>query len=89
MAEVVAQNGKGLNEGLAVGMQLGRGHVNFGKERALEPREWKAKLDPLEDCGVHEEDGFFRVGAIIDAYRFTFPTRLDRHVRIVFLPNTR
>ena len=61
MAEVVAQDGKGPNEGPTVGMQLGRGHVNFGKECALEPCEWQAKLDPLEDCGVHEEEGFFEV----------------------------
>jgi len=86
MAEVVAQDGKGPNEGPAVGMQLGRGHVNFSKEHALEPREWQVKFDLLEDFGVHEEEGFFRVCAIIDAYRFAFPTRLDRDIHIVFPP---
>jgi len=66
--------------------QLGRGHVNFCKECALEPREWQAGLDPLEYGGVHEEEGFFKACAIIDAHGFTFPTRPNRHVRIVFPP---
>jgi len=82
MAEVVAKDSKGPT----VGMQLSRGHVNFSKECAHGPRKWQAKLDPLEDCGAHEEEGFFRVRAIIDAYGFAFPTRLDRHIRIVFPP---
>jgi len=86
MAEVVAQDDKGPNEGPAVGMQLGRVHVNFSEERALKPREWQAELGPLEDCGVHEKEGFFRSCVIIDAYGLAFPTRLDRHVCIVFPP---
>jgi len=76
MAEMVAQDG----------VQLGRGHDNLCEECALLPREWQPELDPLEDCGVHEEEGFFKAYSIIDTYGFAFRTRLDRHVRIVFPP---
>jgi len=55
VAEMIAQNAKGSYEGPAVGMQLGRGHVNLCKQRALEPRKWQAELDPLEDGGVNKE----------------------------------
>ena len=86
MAEVVVQDSRRSNEGPTVGMQLGRGHVNFSEESALESREWQAELDPLEDCGVHEEEGLFRACVIVDSYGFAFPTRLDRHVCIMFPP---
>jgi len=58
MANVVAEKGEGMHKGLAVRVQLGRGHVDFGQKSALEPRERKAKLVPLEDSGVHKEEGF-------------------------------
>jgi len=72
--------------GPAIGVQLDRGHVNLCKERKLEPREWQAELDPLEDGGVHEEEEFFGACAIVNEYGFTFLTRLDRHVCVVFPP---
>ena len=56
MAEVIAQNVEGPYKGPAVGMQLGRGHINLCEQRALEPRQWQAELDPLEDGVVHEEE---------------------------------
>jgi len=71
VSEMVAKDGKGPDEGPAVGMQLGRGNVNFSKERALEPREWQVKLDPLEDCGVHKEEGFFEACTIFSLFAET------------------
>jgi len=38
----------------------------------LDPREWKAKLEPLESSGVHEEERVFGVSTIIDAHGFAF-----------------
>ena len=49
---MVIQNGERSHEGPAVGVQLGRGHINFGEECPLEAREWQVKFDPLEDGGV-------------------------------------
>ena len=49
---MVAQNGECLHEGPAVGVQLGKCHVDFSQERPLEPRERQAKFDPLEDGDV-------------------------------------
>jgi len=49
---MVEQNGERPDEGLAVGVQLGRGHVDFSQERPLEPRERQAEFDLLEDGGV-------------------------------------
>ena len=64
-----------MPRGSAVRMQLGRGHIDLSQECALKPHEWKAKLEPCKDGGVHEEEGFFGVCAIVDAHGFTFPTR--------------
>ena len=73
---MVAQDGKGPHKGPAVAVQLGKDHINLGKECALEPREWQAELELHEDAEVHEEEGFFsRVCAIISAHGFAFPTR--------------
>ena len=55
MAKVDAKNGKGPQKGPAVGVQLGRGHVDFNQKSALKPCEWEAKLKPLEDSRVHKE----------------------------------
>jgi len=71
MAKVVAEDGKGPT----IGMQLGRGHIDLNQKCALEPREWKAKLEPFKGGRVHEEKGVFGVRAVIDAHGFTFPTR--------------
>jgi len=69
MAKVVTEEGKGLYKGPAVGVQLGRGHVDLIQESALEPPERKAKLEPLKGGGIHEEEGFFGVRAVVDAHR--------------------
>jgi len=47
-----AQDGERPHEYPTVGVQLGRGHVDFGQERPLEPSEWQAEFDPPEDDGV-------------------------------------
>jgi len=39
VVEVIAQDTEGPHKGLTVGMQLGRGHVDLCKQRALEPRK--------------------------------------------------
>jgi len=86
VAEMVAENTKSPHESPAVRVQLGRGHIHLDYECALEPCEWQAKLDPLEDGGVHKEERLFGVGAIVDTYRFTFDTKSNSYVRIVFSP---
>ena len=71
MAKVVAKYG----ESPTVGLQLGRGHIDLSQESALELRERKMKLEPLEDSCVHEEERFFKVRAVVDTHEFPFPTR--------------
>ena len=75
MAKMVAKDREGPHKGLTVGMQLGRGHVELCKESALEPRKGKADSEPLEDDGVQEEEGFFRIRTIVRTHRNAFPTR--------------
>jgi len=88
MDKVAAEDGKGPDEGPVVGMQLGRGHVNFCEERTLKPREWEAKLELLEDGGqVHEEKGFFKVCAIVDTHGLPFPARSNLHKPIMLPPD--
>jgi len=58
VTEVVAQDGKGPQEGPVVRVQLGRGHIHLGEECALEPRERQLELDLLENGGIHEEKGY-------------------------------
>jgi len=75
MAKMVAKDRKGPRKGPTVRVQLGRGHVDLGKEGALDPHKGKAELEPLEDGGVHEEEGFFGVCTIVSTHGKTFPTR--------------
>jgi len=87
VVEVIAQNVEGPYEGPTVGMQLGRGHVDLCEQRALEPRKWQAKLDPLEDGRIHEEEmASSWVGVIVSAHRFTFLTRQNQYVHVVLPP---
>ena len=48
MAKVVAQNVEGPYEGPAVGMQLGRGHVDLREQHAFEPVSGKRSLTRLK-----------------------------------------
>jgi len=82
MAIVVAEEGKGPT----VGMQLGRGHIDLIQKCTFEPREWKAKLEPLKGGCIHEEKGVFGVCVVINANGFTFPTRPNLHIHIVLPP---
>jgi len=75
MAKMVAKDREGPHKGPAVGMQLGKGHVDHCKESTLEPREGKVEPEPLEDGVVHEEEGFFRIRMIVHTHRNAFPTR--------------
>ena len=56
---MVAENGEAPHEGPAVGVQLGKSHVNLSQQGALEPRNRKTKFEPLKGSGVHKEEGFF------------------------------
>ena len=87
MAEVIAQNAEGPYKEPAVGMQLGRGHVDLCEQRVLEPRKWQAKLDLLEDDRIHEEErGSSGVCVIVSAHKFTFLTRQNRYVHVLLPP---
>jgi len=54
--------------------------------RAFKPREGKGKSEPLENNGVHEKEGFFRIRAIVNTHGNTFSTRQNLQVHIEFLP---
>ena len=87
MAEVIAQDAEGPYKGPAVGMQLGRGHVDFCEQRTLEPCKWQAQLDPLEDGEIHEEERASSwVCAIVSTHWFTLLTRQNRYIYIVLPP---
>ena len=54
--EVIAEDAKGPDEGPAVRVQLGRGHVNFGKEFPLKAGEREALSDVFEHRLVKEKE---------------------------------
>ena len=72
---MVAKDREGPHKGPSVGLQLSRGYIDLCKESALEPRKGKADFEPLEDGGVHEEEGFFGVRTIVHTHGNAFPTR--------------
>jgi len=82
MAKVVAK----YREGPVVGMQLARGHIDLNQESALEPRERKAKLEPLEDRCVHKEEGFLGACAVVNAHGLTLLARQNLHVYVELPP---
>jgi len=53
MVKVVAENCKGSYKDPTVGVQLGRGHIDFGQKSALKPCEWEAKLELLARSSTH------------------------------------
>ena len=86
MAKVVAEYGEGPHDDPAVGMQLGGGHIDFSQESVLEPRERKAKLEPLEDNCVHKKEGFFRACAVVNTHGLTLFARQNLHVYVELPP---
>jgi len=76
MAERAAENGEGPNKGLAVGMQLGGGHVELCKQLPFEAVERESLPDAFEHRLIEEEEERLPiVGAVIDTYRFANYTR--------------
>jgi len=71
-------------KGPAVGVQLGRGHVDFRQECLLKTRERQTEFYLLEDSGVEEEEGFPVVGAIISGHRFTLRAWPNGYIYITF-----
>ena len=66
-AQVPAQNLKGPDECPIVGVWLGRGCVDFGKQLPFEGCKGKAQTDAFEHCLVKKEKRFPTVGAIVHA----------------------
>jgi len=77
MAKVVTEYGEGPHRSPAVGMQLGRGHIDLSQN---EPRERKAKLEPLEDRCIPKEEGFLGACAVVNAHGLTLLARQNLHV---------
>jgi len=86
MAERATENGEGPNKGPAVGMQLGRGHVELFKQLPFEVVERELLPDAFEHRLIEEEEGLPIVGAVIDTYRFASYTGADGDVSIVYPP---
>jgi len=86
MAKVVAENGESPHEGPTVGVQLGRSHVNLSQQGALEPRKGKTKFEPLKGSGVHKEERFFGVCAVINEHGLALLTRQILHIQVVLPP---
>jgi len=86
MPKVVAQDREGPYEGPAIGVKLGRGHLDLRQECPLEARKRQTEFDLLEDGAVEEEKYFPVVGAIVSAHKLTLRTGLNGYVRIAFSP---
>ena len=71
---MVAHNRESPHEGQTVGMQLGRGHVNFCQQRLLKAGEGEAQLYTFEDSLVEEEEGLPLVSPVINTYGFALST---------------
>ena len=83
---MVAENTERPHEGLAVRMQLCKGHVDLRQLSPLEPCEQQTKFDSFEDGGVKEEEGFLVVYAFISAHGFARSAGLDEYISIVLSP---
>ena len=82
---MVAENGEAPHEGPAVGVQLGKSHVNLSQQGALEPRNRKTKFEPLKGSGVHKEEGFFEACGHQHT-RAHPPCKENLHVQVMFPP---
>ena len=84
--KVITQDGECPHEGPAVGMQLGRGHVNLCQEGPLEACEWQVELNPFENGGVEEEEGLSVVDMIVSTYEFALCTGTNRDKCVALSP---
>jgi len=83
--KVVAKDCEDSYECPAVRMQLGRGHFDLCKKSTLEPREGNAEFEPLEDSGIHKEEGLVKVRTIISANGNAFLARHNLEICVKFL----
>jgi len=67
--EEAAQNTKGLDEGPAIGVQLGWGDINLRQQLPPKSGERQAHPNTLEDNLVEVEEGEPVVGPLVLAYR--------------------
>jgi len=58
VAEMIAEDAEGPDEGPTVRVQLGRGHVNLGKKFPLETGEREALSNAFEHYLIKEEERF-------------------------------
>ncbi len=69
-AQIPAKNLKTPHEGPAVGMELGRGSVDFGEQLPLEGSERETQAHPFEYHLVEEEEGTSPDGPRVHANRY-------------------
>jgi len=86
LPKMVAQYREGPREGPAVGMQLGRGHVDLFQQRPFEADEGETQLDPFKDSVIEEEEGLSFIGPVIGAHWFALSTGSNRDIGIAFSP---
>jgi len=83
---MIAQDGEYPHEGPAVGMQLGRGHVNLRQQCPLEARKWERKPNSFKNGGVEEQERLSSIDTIVRPYEFAICVKMNRNIGVALSP---
>jgi len=86
VAKVVAEDREGPDEGPAVGMQLGRGHVKLCKQLPFEAVEGESLTDAFEHPLVKEKEWLPVIGVVVNADRFANCARENGDIGSMYPP---
>jgi len=86
VAKVAAKDREGPNEGPAVEMQLGRGHVELCEQLSFEVAERESLTDALEHRLVKEKERLPVIRTVINTERFASCVGANKDVCVMYPP---